>query len=261
MIKILPRQDIKFGLGFKGEKVLENSSGMMNVVEFKDVGLRYGNGPEVLKDITFSLAPGSFYFLTGESGAGKSSLINLMSLSLCPTKGSLKVFDTDVITKNRKKFPEIRRNIGVVFQEFRLLDHLSARENVALPLRVLGIKEVEIKRHVRELLNWVGLSDHIDAKPPTLAGGQKQRVAIARALINRPKLLLADEPTGNVDDKMAMRLLRLFVELNKIGTTVVIATHNEKLIERLGYPRMHLADGHLKVLPAARPIMMGREQV
>ena len=125
----------------------------------------------------------------------------------------------------------------------------------------MGIKEVEIKRHVRELLNWVGLSDHIDAKPPTLAGGQKQRVAIARALINRPKLLLADEPTGNVDDKMAMRLLRLFVELNKIGTTVVIATHNDKLIERLGYPRMHLEDGHLKVLPATRPIMMGREQV
>ncbi|MBR7158715.1 MAG: cell division ATP-binding protein FtsE [Alphaproteobacteria bacterium] len=222
------------------------------MVEFEDVGLRYGQGPEVLKDIRFSLAPGSFHFLTGESGAGKTSLLSLMYLANSPTRGRLSLFDTDVNEENRKKFPEIRRNIGVVFQDFRLLDHLTAQENVALPLRVMGIKELEIKRHVNELLSWVGLEDHINAKPPTLAGGQKQRVAIARALINRPKLLLADEPTGNVDDRIATRLLRLFIELNKIGTTVVIATHNEGLIERFPFPRIHLSSGRLKILPSAK---------
>lgn len=230
----------------------KNKASLPNIVEFEDVGLRYGQGPEVLKDIRFSLAPGSFHFLTGESGAGKTSLLSLMYLANSPTRGRLSLFDTDVNEENRKKFPEIRRNIGVVFQDFRLLDHLTAQENVALPLRVMGIKELEIKRHVNELLSWVGLEDHINAKPPTLAGGQKQRVAIARALINRPKLLLADEPTGNVDDRIATRLLRLFIELNKIGTTVVIATHNEGLIERFPFPRIHLSSGRLKILPSAK---------
>jgi len=226
-------------------------SSVPSIVQFNGVSLRYENGPDVLKDITFSLAPGSFYFLTGESGAGKSSLLSLMYLARRPTKGNLSVFGTDVNLQNRDKLPDIRRNIGVVFQDFRLLDHLSARENVALPLRVLGVRENEIQRHVKELLNWVGLADHIDAKPPTLSGGQQQRVAIARALINRPKLLLADEPTGNVDDKMAARLVRLLIELNKIGTAVVIATHNENLIQKFNFPRMHLSMGRLKVLPPA----------
>ncbi len=230
----------------------KNKASLPNIVEFENVGLRYGQGPEILKDIRFSLAPGSFHFLTGESGAGKTSLLSLMYLANSPTRGRLSLFDTEVNNTNRKKFPEIRRNIGVVFQDFRLLDHLTAQENVALPLRVMGIKELEIKRHVNELLSWVGLAEHINAKPPTLAGGQKQRVAIARALINRPKLLLADEPTGNVDDRIATRLLRLFIELNKIGTTVVIATHNESLIERFPFPRLHLSSGRLKVLPSSK---------
>lgn len=232
--------------------VQKNKASLPNIVEFENVGLRYGQGPEILKDIRFSLAPGSFHFLTGESGAGKTSLLSLMYLANSPTRGRLSLFDTEVNNTNRKKFPEIRRNIGVVFQDFRLLDHLTAQENVALPLRVMGIKELEIKRHVNELLSWVGLAEHINAKPPTLAGGQKQRVAIARALINRPKLLLADEPTGNVDDRIATRLLRLFIELNKIGTTVVIATHNESLIERFPFPRLHLSSGRLKVLPSSK---------
>jgi cell division transport system ATP-binding protein len=224
-------------------------SSLPSIVQFNGVSLSYENGPDVLKDITFSLAPGSFYFLTGESGAGKSSLLSLMYLARRPTKGNLSVFGTEVNLQNREKLPDIRRNIGVVFQDFRLLDHLSARENVALPLRVLGVREAEIQRHVKELLNWVGLANHIDAKPPTLSGGQQQRVAIARALINRPKLLLADEPTGNVDDKMAARLIKLLIELNKIGTAVVIATHNENLIKKFNFPRMHLSMGRLKVLP------------
>lgn len=232
--------------------VQKNKASLPNIVEFENVGLRYGQGPEILKDIRFSLAPGSFHFLTGESGAGKTSLLSLMYLANSPTRGRLSLFDTEVNNTNRKKFPEIRRNIGVVFQDFRLLDHLTAQENVALPLRIMGIKELEIKRHVNELLSWVGLAEHINAKPPTLAGGQKQRVAIARALINRPKLLLADEPTGNVDDRIATRLLRLFIELNKIGTTVVIATHNESLIERFPFPRLHLSSGRLKVLPSSK---------
>lgn len=222
-----------------------------DIVQFNGVNLHYDNGPDILKDITFSLSPGSFYFLTGESGAGKSSLLSLMYLARRPTHGTLSVFGTEVNLQNRDKLPDIRRNIGVVFQDFRLLNHLSAKENVALPLRVLGVREAEIQRHVRELLSWVGLANHIDAKPPTLSGGQQQRVAIARALINRPKLLLADEPTGNVDDKMAARLIRLLIELNKIGTAVVIATHNETLIQKFNFPRLHLSLGRLKVLPPA----------
>lgn len=253
-------QELKIKESVNKENMMKVSA--QNIAEFNEVSLKYGDGPDVLKDITFTLPAGSFYFLTGASGAGKSSLLSLMYLALHPTAGSMRIFDTDVTVENRDKFPDIRRKIGVVFQDFRLLDHLSARENVALPLKVLGVKDTEINRHVRELLNWVGLAEHIDSKPPTLAGGQKQRVAIARALINRPKLLLADEPTGNVDDKMATRLIRLLIELNKIGTAVIIATHNESLIQRFPFPRLHLSMGRLKVLPPsgqtlAREIRLG----
>ncbi len=224
---------------------MRHTSVMANVVEFENVGLRYGSGPEVLQDIAFSLAPGSFHFLTGPSGAGKSSLLRLMYLAQRPTRGRTLLFGRDVATLPRYEMPALRRRIGVVFQEFRLLDHLSAVDNVALPLRVAGVREAEIQKHVPELLSWVGLADMLRATPPTLSGGQKQRVAIARAVIGRPDLLLADEPTGNVDDEMAMRLMYLFEELNKLGTTVVIATHNAGLVTRFPYPRLQLVDGRL----------------
>lgn len=219
------------------------------VIEFDNVGLRYGQGTEVLKDVSFALPAGSFHFLTGESGAGKTSLLSLLYLARSPTRGSVKLFGKAVQSIARDDLPEVRRKIGVVFQDFRLLDHLSAIDNAALPLRVAGYPEAEIQKRVTELLMWVGLGAHLNARPPTLSGGQKQSVAIARAVINRPQLLLADEPTGNMDDKSAARLMRLFVELNKRGTTVVIATHNEGLIRTFPYPRIHLVNGRLSIYP------------
>jgi cell division transport system ATP-binding protein len=225
----------------------------ITVIRFEKIGLRYGNGPEVLRDITLTLAPGSFYFLTGQSGAGKSSLLRLMYLGLRPSRGAITLFGRDVATLKRADLPALRRQIGVVFQNFRLLDHLSALDNVALPLRMAGAGEAESREHVVELLNWVGLGEQLDAKPPTLSGGQQQRIAIARSVIARPRLLLADEPTGNVDDSIGMRLLYLFEELNKLGTTVVIATHNEGLISRFHHPRLHLDRGRLNVVPAGTP--------
>lgn len=215
-----------------------------HIIRLDGVGLRYGLGPEVLQDISFALPAGSFHFLTGPSGAGKSSLLRLMYLGLRPTRGRVMLFDRDIALTKRYELPALRRRVGVVFQDFRLLDHLSALDNVALPLRVRGVKESEVQKHVPELLSWVGLAEHLHAKPSTLSGGQKQRVAIARAVIGRPDLLLADEPTGNVDDHIATRLLHLFEELNKLGTTVVIATHNEGLVQRFSHHRrLHLEHG------------------
>ncbi len=222
------------------------------VVRFQNVGMRYGLGPEVLHDISFILTPGSFHFLTGSSGAGKSSLLRLMYLAHLPSRGLISLFEHDIATTPRRELPALRRRIGIVFQEFRLLDHLTALENVALPLRIAGVRESQIQQHVSELLRWVGLKDHIDARPSTLSGGQKQRVAIARAVVARPSLLLADEPTGNVDDAIGMRLMYLLEELNKIGTTVMVATHNEALVDRFDHPRMHLSGGELTTSAASR---------
>ena len=219
------------------------------MVQFENVGVRYGTGPEVLSDITFGLPDGSFHFVTGPSGAGKSSLLKLMYLTLQPSRGLIKIFDRNAIEIDREELPIIRRQIGVVFQNFRLIDRLSTFDNVALPLRITGTRENLIQKYVGELLSWVGLADHVEARPPTLSGGQQQRVAIARAVIGRPRLLLADEPTGNVDDQIAVRLLYLFEELNRMGTTVVIATHNEFLVKEFGHPQLHLEDGRLSANP------------
>jgi cell division transport system ATP-binding protein len=224
-----------------------------DVIRFQNVGVRYGLGPEILHDVSLRLEEGSFHFLTGASGAGKSSLLRLMYLANQPSRGLVSLFGHDISTTPRRDLPNLRRQVGVVFQDFRLIDHLTAMENVALPLRVAGASEAQVQEHVPELLSWVGLEDQIDARPPTLSGGQKQRVAIARAIIARPKLLLADEPTGNVDDHIAMRLMHLFEELNKIGTTVVVATHNKALVTGFAHPRLHLADGELSVLKAGSP--------
>jgi cell division transport system ATP-binding protein len=215
------------------------------VVRFENVGMRYGTGPEVLRDVCVDLAAGSFHFLTGPSGAGKTTLLRLMYLAERPTRGLISLFGEDISRLKRRDLADLRRKIGVVFQDFRLLGHLSAFDNVALPLRVAGVSEARVKKNVTELLEWVGLADKINARPITLSGGQQQRVAIARAVIGRPQLLLADEPTGNVDDAMAVRLLRLFEELNRFGTTLVFATHNESLAMQRQYHRLHLVDGEL----------------
>ena len=217
------------------------------MIRFENVGLRYGMGPEVLRDLSFEIGPGSFQFLTGHSGAGKTSLLRLILMALRPTRGLINMFGRDAATLPRPEVSILRRQIGIVFQDFRLLDHLSTYENVALPLRVLGRPESEYRHDVIELLKWVGLGERMHALPPVLSGGEKQRAAIARAVIGKPKLLLADEPTGNVDPQLARRLLRLFIELNKLGTSIMIATHDINLMDQYDARRFVLTEGRLHV--------------
>ncbi len=219
---------------------------LASIVQFESVGLRYGIGAEVLRDLDFSLAAGSFYFLTGPSGAGKTSLLKLLYLAQRPTRGRIRLFGQDLSDASRRQLPEFRRRIGVVFQDFRLIRHLSAYDNVALPLRIANRDEDEISSAVREMLDWVGLGDRAGARPATLSGGEQQRVAIARAVITKPDLLVADEPTGNVDSEMAKRLLHLFDALNDLGTTIVVATHDLGLIaSNPGAELMRLQGGAL----------------
>jgi cell division transport system ATP-binding protein len=215
------------------------------VVRFENVGLRYGLGPEVLRDLSFRIEPHSFQFLTGPSGAGKTSLLRLLFLTLRPTRGLVTLFGHDVATLSKDSLATLRRRIGIVFQDFRLLDHMTTYENVALPFRVAGRHEDSFRDEVIELLRWVGLGERMSALPPVLSGGEKQRAAIARAVIARPQLLLADEPTGNVDPNLAQRLLRLFIELNKSGTSVVIATHDIALMDQYDARRLVLHEGRL----------------
>lgn len=224
------------------------------MIKFEHVGLRYGIGPEVLSDISFTLNPGSFHFLSGPSGAGKTSLLRLLYLGKMPTRGLITMFDKTINAMNREELSGIRQKIGVVFQDFRLLPHLSTFDNVALPLRIIGRPADEIRNNVNELLDWVGLEDYKTALPLTLSGGQQQRIAIARAVIARPKLLLADEPTGNLDDDIGFRLMSLFDQLNRMGTTVVIATHNQGMMDEFNHPRLILERGQLHVSPARQPI-------
>ncbi|PZQ52929.1 MAG: cell division ATP-binding protein FtsE, partial [Phenylobacterium zucineum] len=202
------------------------------MLRFSGVSMRYGRGPEVLSDVSLSLPRGSFHFVTGPSGAGKSSLLKLIYLAARPSSGSIRLFGEDVASLSHGALPRLRRRIGVVFQDLLLLDHLSAFDNTALPLRIAGHRPSEYRADVAELLAWVGLKSRMEALPPTLAGGEKQRLAIARAVVGRPEILLADEPTGNVDHEMALRIYRLFVELNRLGTTVIIATHDQDLVAR-----------------------------
>ncbi len=238
-----------------------NSTADGEIVHFDNVGLRYGTDREVLSDISFTLYPGSFYFLTGASGAGKTSLLKLLYLAQRPSRGMIRMFGTDAITLPRERLPGFRRRLGVVFQNFRLVPHLSAYDNVALPLRVAGVAEKDLAKPVCDMLEWVGLADRLQARPATLSGGEQQRVAIARAVIGRPDLLVADEPTGNVDPEMAVRLLRLFEALNRLGTTVVVATHDvhllnkvsDSLIMRLDKGRLSDPTGALRYPPRRSP--------
>jgi cell division transport system ATP-binding protein len=231
-------------------KALHNKAfdgGVAPAVHLENVGVRYGMGPEVLRDLTFSIEPRSFQFLTGPSGAGKTTLLRLILMSVRPTRGLVSLFGEDVSRISKDKLTALRRRMGVVFQDFRLLEHLTTYENVALPLRVQGKDEASYRAEVVELLRWVGLGDRMHVLPPVLSGGEKQRAAIARALIVRPELLLADEPTGNVDPSLGRRLLRLFIELNRQGTSVVIATHDLTLMDQLDARRLVLGDGRLHI--------------
>jgi len=217
------------------------------LIHFENVGLRYGMGPEILRDMTFDIPKGSFQFLTGPSGAGKTTLLRLLLMSLQPTRGNIRMFNGDVSRIPRSELPTLRRRVGIVFQDFRLLDHLTTYENVALPLRVRGKEESPYRNDVIELLKWVGLGERVNVLPAILSGGEKQRAAIARALMDQPEILLADEPTGNVDPPMAKRLLNLFLELNRLGTAVVIATHDFGLMDQIDARRMILTEGRLDI--------------
>lgn len=211
------------------------------------VALRYQSGvsPEthVLHDVSFTVPAGSFYFITGPSGAGKTSLLKLLSLTLRPSEGALSMFGVDTTQLDREALPPLRRRIGAVYQDFRLLDHLNVAENVSLPLRIAGEPAGAIHTKVKQLLTWVGLKDHMHAKPETLSGGQKQRAAIARAVIVRPDIILADEPTGNLDPALALKCMYLFETMHKDGATVLFATHDTTLIERFRYPVLRLQEG------------------
>lgn len=218
------------------------------MIRLQNIALRYGRGVDVLNQVNFHLRPGSFHFLTGPSGAGKTSLLRLLFMSIHPTEGRVEMFGQDVSRVTPGKRALLRRRIGIVFQDFRLLDHQTTWDNVALPLRVIGKKPEDYREDVTDLLQWVGLGDRMYAYPSVLSGGEKQRAAIARAVIGKPELLLADEPTGNVDPQMARRLLRLFVELNRLGTSVVIATHDHQLMRQFKAPRIELSEGHVRIL-------------
>lgn len=217
------------------------------LVRFENVGLRYGLGTEILRDLSFDIKPRSFQFLSGPSGSGKTTLLKMMLATLKPTRGLVHLFDHDVGQMKKDKVTELRRKIGIVLQDFRLLDHLTTYENVALPLLVQGKHEDSYRAEVIELLRWVGLGDRLHVPPAILSGGEKQRAAIARALIVRPALLLADEPTGNVDPVLAKRLVRLFMELNKLGTAIVMATHDWALMDQIPERRLILTEGRLRI--------------
>jgi cell division transport system ATP-binding protein len=215
------------------------------VVRLENVGKRYGTDTEILHDVSLSLSPGGFYFLTGASGAGKTTLLKIIYLAEPPSHGVITLFDTDTSLADRPAHTGLRRRIGIVFQDFRLVDHLSVRDNVALPLRIAGAPEREVRENVPELLSWLGLEGKLDFYPATLSGGEQQRVAIARAIVRRPDLLIADEPTGNVDDEIAMLLVRVFERINRLGTTVLIATHDAAFARQFAHHRYHLDRGSL----------------
>lgn len=215
------------------------------IVDFEEAGLAYGDEPEALSDLNLQIREGEFRFLCGPSGAGKTSLLKLIYLAQRPTRGQFSLFGEDAMNAPRETLPALRRRIGVVFQDFRLLDHLTAFDNVALPMKVAGVNHNQYREDVSELLNWVGLGHRMHAKPPTLSGGEKQRVALARALVSKPDLILADEPTGNVDPAMGERIMKLFIELNKLGAAVIVATHDLHLVQRLSKPVLRISDGRV----------------
>lgn len=223
------------------------------VVRLEHIAKRYGAGAEILHDISVALEPGGFYFLTGASGAGKSTLLKIISLAERPTQGMLRLFDTDTRDLARIGRAALRRRIGIVFQDLHLIDDLSVAENVALPLRIAGTPQREIRDHVAALLGWLGLGARIDATPTSLSGSERHRVAMARAIVSRPDLLIADEPIGRVDDEIALLLVRVFERMNSLGTTVLVATHDREFASRFEHRRFHLEHGVLHTLEAGSP--------
>ncbi len=215
------------------------------LVSFENVSLQYQQNKPVLREINLALMPGVFYFLTGASGAGKTSLLRLIYQMERPTSGRIQLFGKDMAQIKPSSLPAVRRRLGMVFQDFRLIPHMTALENAALPLRLAGAEEDVAHKYVKELLDWVGLGDRLNALPEEMSGGEQQRTSIARAIVNKPSLLLADEPTGNVDEESSKKLMHLFMELNKMGTTVIFATHQKDIVKRNAKPILRLKNGTL----------------
>jgi cell division transport system ATP-binding protein len=221
------------------------------MVRFESVSLSYRGGGaqgaalEVLRDISFHLAEGSFRWLLGASGSGKTTLLRLMNMSLRPTRGEVIILGAQSRSIRRSVMPRLRRQIGVIFQDFHLLPHLSAFDNVALPLRLGGRPEGQVRADVLEMLRWMGLNGKLVSLPEDLSGGERQRVAIARAVITRPRLLLADEPTAGLDITQSERVIHLLRELHRLGSTVIIATHNQAQVDRHPGPALLLSQGGL----------------
>ncbi len=215
------------------------------LVHLQSVAMGYDSGEDVLRDVDLTLHRGSFHFLVGPSGSGKTSLLRVISLSHPVRRGSMRFFGRDVAKVNREELSHIRRRISVIFQDFRLLDHLSAFNNVALPLRINQVDEAQIQRHVTEMLSWLGLGDVMKLRPPQLSVGQRQLVTVARAVVTRPSILLADEPLSNLDVERARKLMHLFVELNRLGTVVLVATHNTALLRRYRFGVLELDRGRI----------------
>lgn len=215
------------------------------VIFMDNVVLNYGNSAPVLKNISLSLPKKSFHFLTGASGAGKTSLLRLLYMGVKPNSGKLKLFNHDVSQISQNELCKFRQKIGVVFQDFNLLEHLNVLENVSLPLKVVGVSQNEREQQAKEILDWVGLGNCFNAYSDSLSGGQKQRVAIARAVITRPDILLADEPTGNVDEEIANKLMNLFYGMHKMGTCVIVATHYRQFIDTFHYNEINIDQGKI----------------
>ncbi|MRH78129.1 cell division ATP-binding protein FtsE [Spiribacter sp. C176] len=215
------------------------------MIRFHGVAKRYPGGNDALRGISFEVTQGEMVFVTGPSGAGKSTLLRLIPLLERPTRGSIIVNDVNLATLTRRRIPYLRRSIGMIFQDHRLLPDRSVFDNVALPLVIAGFEHKEAQRRVRAALDKVGLLDRERSDPATLSGGEQQRVGIARAVVSRPSILIADEPTGNLDPALSEEIMRLFEQFNRIGVTLMIASHDHALVERLGHRRLHLADGAL----------------
>ncbi len=211
----------------------------------EDISQTYPPGTEVLKAVSFKLRQGGFYFLTGASGAGKTTLLNVLSLNLRPSNGKLVMFGQDAMTLNKDILPLLRRRIGCVYQNYRLLDHLTVEDNIALPQKLMGMSQTRYHKKVEELLNWIHMEKYRHAYPSVLSGGEKQRVAIARAVINNPALIVADEPTGNLDPELSRKVMHLFEALNQQGATIMIATHDASLLKEFEHPVMELHHGKL----------------
>lgn len=222
-------------------------------ISFANVGARYDNSQEVLSDVSFNISNGSFYFLSGASGAGKTTLLRLIYQLHKPSRGQIKLFGKTTNDISRDEITNLRHKMAIVFQEYSLLSHLTVFDNIALPLRVRGFPEAKIKKLVTKTLEWVGLGKYADSNPKTLSGGQQQRVSVARAIIIQPAILLADEPTGNLDDENASRLMELFIQMNKMfGTTIILATHSQKLMDTYKFPVIHVENHKVSFIGKAK---------